>query len=279
VLEAGISATSLSWTLVQPKVAEFTRVVSYDRAGLGRSDAGTPVVSAAVHASTLRSMLRALEIAPPYVLVGHSYGSFVIRAYAARHPEEVAGLVLVDPIDAAEWSNPSPQIEYRLQRGVRFSRLGAILARVGFVRFVLSLLTGRAPGTAGRIARLFGDDAARTLGGLLDEVRKLPQDTWPVVMACWCQPKCFHALAAHLAGLPASAREVAASPLGDIPTTIVSAALGWASQSGGHVHLAGLSTRSRLLVAEHSGHWVQADEPEVIVEAIRDLVDAARPDR
>ncbi len=93
VLEAGIAATSLSWALVQPRVAEFTRVCSYDRAGLGRSDSGTTPASAKAHAATLDAMLRASNIPPPYVLAGHSYGSFVIRAYAQQHPDRVAGAV------------------------------------------------------------------------------------------------------------------------------------------------------------------------------------------
>src|SRR5437762_1234249 len=66
VLESGIAASSLSWTLVQPQVAEFTRVCSYDRAGLGWSDAAGPTVTAAGNADALATMLRALAIPPPY---------------------------------------------------------------------------------------------------------------------------------------------------------------------------------------------------------------------
>jgi pimeloyl-ACP methyl ester carboxylesterase len=120
---------------------------------------------------------------------------------------------------------------------------------------------------------MFGQDAAATLGGLLDEVRKLPVDTWPVVRACWCQPKCFHAMAAHLSGLPTSANEVAATSLADVPVTVVSAARGWTSHSGQHERLASRFARGRLVVAEDSGHWVMADAPDVIVAAIRELVE------
>src|SRR4051812_31993730 len=76
VLEAGISATSLSWSMVQPAIAEFTRVCSYDRAGLGRSDAGRGAISATSNADTLRALLHGVDVPPPYVLVGHSYGTF-----------------------------------------------------------------------------------------------------------------------------------------------------------------------------------------------------------
>src|SRR5438552_3557810 len=71
VLESGIAASSLSWTLVQPRVAEFARVCSYDRAGLGWSDAAGLPVTAATNAAALHAMLQALHIPPPYVLAGH----------------------------------------------------------------------------------------------------------------------------------------------------------------------------------------------------------------
>jgi len=272
VLEAGISATSLSWSLVQPHVAEFTQVCSYDRAGLGRSDAGPGAISARANATHLHSLLRAAGIPPPYVLVGHSYGTFVIRAFAHDYPDEVAGLVFVDPIDARPWLDPSPELRRRLQGGVFLSRVGAMLARIGFVRTVLKLLTGGAPGAAGAVAKLFGPTAARTLDGLVGEVQKLPSETWPIVQACWSTPKCFRAMADHLAGLPLSAREVGSQSLGSIPTTVISGAHGWAVRSGDHAALAALSTRGRVIVAEHSGHWVQLDEPMVVVDAIRDLM-------
>ena len=272
VLEAGISATSLSWSLVQPRVAEFTRVCSYDRAGLGRSDPATEAVSAMANAKRLRAMLHAARIAPPYVLVGHSYGTFVIRAFAHDHPDEVAGLVMVDPIDAAEWADPSMELRRRLRGGIFLSRVGAALATVGFVRLMLASLTGGAPGAAGLAARLFGSAAARTLDGLVGEVQKLPPDTWPIVQACWSQPKCFRAMADHFAGLPASAREVGHRSLGHIPTIVISGARGWAAHSGNHERLADLSTRGQVIVARHSGHWVQLDEPLVVVDAIRRIL-------
>src|SRR5688572_81359 len=103
VLEAGIAASSLSWSHVQPRVAAFARTYSYDRAGLAWSDACSKPVTAASCADDLHALLTAAKIEGPCVLVGHSYGAFVLHVYASRHPENVSGLVLVDPIYPEEW--------------------------------------------------------------------------------------------------------------------------------------------------------------------------------
>ena len=69
-----------------------------------------------VIAAELHALLTAAEVPPPYVLVGHSFGGLTIRAYAASHPEDVAGLVFVDPAHPEEWQQPSAGDRERLQR-------------------------------------------------------------------------------------------------------------------------------------------------------------------
>ena len=97
VLEAGGGNTAATWAEVQPEVARFTRVCSYDRAGLGQSDpapAGVRTVQDSV--ADLHALLAAADISGPYVLAGHSLGGLIVRLYASQYPEEVVGLVLVD---------------------------------------------------------------------------------------------------------------------------------------------------------------------------------------
>ena len=113
-----------------------------------------------------------------------------------RHPEAVAGLVLVDP--AMEWLTLTPERAYRLRRARRLSRVGAWLAHVGVARVGLAFLIGGAPAAPRGIARLFGPTVSQTLERLVGEVRKLPPETYPVMQAFWSQPKCFHAMADHL---------------------------------------------------------------------------------
>jgi pimeloyl-ACP methyl ester carboxylesterase len=98
VFESGMGASCLSWTLVQPQVAQFTRAVSYDRAGHGWSDPARERRTAEQIAQELHTLLDAAAVPGPYVLVGHSFGGYVNRAFAHMYRDEVVGMVLVDSI-------------------------------------------------------------------------------------------------------------------------------------------------------------------------------------
>jgi pimeloyl-ACP methyl ester carboxylesterase len=97
VLDAGSGETTFSWRKVQPEIAKFTRVCSYDRAGLGFSDGGPVPRDANAAVTDLHALLRRAGLEPPYVLVGHSEAGYYEPLYADRYPREVAGMVLVDP--------------------------------------------------------------------------------------------------------------------------------------------------------------------------------------
>jgi pimeloyl-ACP methyl ester carboxylesterase len=132
VLEAGLASMSANWAWVRDDLARDGRVVTYDRAGLGWSDAGTRRVDAATSAAELHDLLGAAGIGPPYVLAGHSYGGLVVRMFADRYPDEVAGLVLVDASHPDQWASIPAS---RGGRTVAASnRLMALLARVGLLR-------------------------------------------------------------------------------------------------------------------------------------------------
>jgi pimeloyl-ACP methyl ester carboxylesterase len=212
---------------------------------------------------------------PPYILVGHSFGAWLVSGYASRHPDKVAGLVLLDP--PSEWHEITRDQAYLLWGGIQLSRIGGLLARLGVVRACLSLLTGGAPGIPRNFVRIFGPTAARTLERLVGEVRKLPPDVHPVVQSLWCQPKCFRAMADHLAALEETAAAVAAlRALPDAPLVIISSGTQPADVIAKHRTLADRSSRGRHIVATGSGHWIQFDEPELVVNVIRELVEATR---
>lgn len=97
ILDAGAQSASFQWGWVQPRIAEFARVVAYDRPGTGWSDAPPEPMSARDLADDLREALEAVGAEGPYVVVGHSMGSLTARAFAGSYPEEVGGAVLVDP--------------------------------------------------------------------------------------------------------------------------------------------------------------------------------------
>ena len=209
------------------------------------------------------------------MLVGHSFGSFVVCAYARRHPQQVAGLVLVDP--ALEWLSPTPQRVRMLWGARQLSRVGAWLAHIGVVRASLALLTGGAPGAPRLFVKLFGATAARTLERLVGEVRKLPSEVHPVVQALWCQPKCFRAMADHLLALERDGASIAAiMPPHEIPVVVISSGNQPPEQLDAQRTLAAASAAGRHVVAARSAHWVQFDEPELIVAVVKELVESQR---
>ena len=209
------------------------------------------------------------------VLVGHSFGALLVCAYASAHPAAVAGLVLLDP--PSEWHHMTPQQARLLRGGIQLSRVGGLLARFGIVRACLSFLTGGAPAVPRNVVRLFGPTAARTLERLVGEVRKLPPDVHPVVQALWCQPKCFQAMASHLAALDETAAAAGrVRSLGDIPLVIVSSGDQLPETIEKHRALARLSSQGGHVTAPGTGHWIQFDDPGLVVAAVRDVVERVR---
>jgi pimeloyl-ACP methyl ester carboxylesterase len=240
VLEAGMGQTLETWRLVQPEVARWTRVVSYDRAGLGASDPAPVTRTCADLAADLRALLPRLDVHPPVVLVGHSLGGLVVRLYAHRHPEDVAGVVLVDA--------PNPAYPAR----------------------ALALLPPGSPGECAEVAE------SRALFRAIAEGTDAPDGAEAIVWS-------------------ASLRQaLAAASLGDTPLVVVSGdrpapfdpdfPLELAARISALVRscqreLVGLSTRGAHVVSPLGGHMVHLDQPELVVEAVRSLLDAARTER
>ncbi len=277
ILEAGIAGSSLGWALVQPKIAEFTRVCSYDRAGLGWSDAGIIPPSVPHMIAELDALLSYAGVPPPYVLVGHSFGGLLVRAYAHHKPEAVAGLVLLDPVSLAFWADCSDREKMRLKLGARLSRRGAALARLGVVRLALTALLGGGRAFPKVMARASAGKGRRTLDRLVGEIQKLPREVWPLIASHWSNPKCFLAMAAYLESLPANARAALTMPVpSHIPIVILSAANSTKAELEERDRWAREGKCSRHVRLERSGHWVQLEQPETVVEAVRQLVNSTR---
>lgn len=273
VLEAGIAASSLSWSYVQPLVAKFTRVASYDRPGLGWSEYCKRPRTLEQMSAELFALLAQAGIPPPYVLVGHSFGGLLIRYFAHAKPRDVQGLVLVDPVSIETWAGCSDIDRRRLARGVKLSRRGATLAHLGIVRLALAAASAGKRRLTAVLAGASAGRATSTLGRLVGEVRKLPSEVLPAVRSHWSRPSSFHAMADYLACLPACASSAAvlAVPL-EIPAIILSAAS--ATQAELRERDAWLAgrPRSRHIQIENTGHWLHLERPDLVAEAIRELI-------
>ncbi len=273
IFESGISASCLNWTGVRTEVSEFSRACAYDRAGLGWSErASTPRVTTQI-VEELRALLAEAKIPSPFVLVGHSFGGLLVEAYAIRYPDEVAGLILVDPLPVTEWLHPPAPHSRTIARGVRLARRGALLARIGVVRLALRLLLAGARRIPQTIANVSSGSGETLISRLVGEVRKMPRETWPILQAHWSQPKGFEAMADYLEALPESSAQAAAlGPLPRIPITILSASHSTSEQLAARDEMARRSPAGRHLLAAHSGHWIHLDQPELVIQSIREML-------
>jgi pimeloyl-ACP methyl ester carboxylesterase len=268
ILEAGISATSLNWRHIQHAVSGFTRAVAYDRGGLGWSDPCLTPRTPSDIARELRTLLRAAAIEPPYVLVGHSFGALVVRRYALLYPEEVAGLVL------GEWAPLSPRQRRTLSIGLRLCRRGAMLAHIGLVRLAVASFRAGSRLLPATLDKTVGVRGTSVMNRLIGEIAKMPREVWPIVTAHWSDPKSFHGIAAHLEALPAAAGEMLdAPPLQAMPVTVLTAGRnGPVSEDS----IRAVSGDARHIVAHDSGHWIHLDQPALVIDAVRQVVDQVR---
>jgi pimeloyl-ACP methyl ester carboxylesterase len=245
VIVAGAGDWSTTWGgTVQPEVAKTTRVCTYDRPGLGWSEASPLSSDAAQFAKELHTLLQNANVPGPYVMVGHSLGGFVVRIFAHDYASEVAGVVLIDsmnPKQVTQSLSSSIAQQYSLQ---------ALLARFGIARLLVKL-----PSIAP--SRPAGEEAYYPL---------------------YIRPGSLQASAKEYRGLPASAEEAAAvKTFGDLPLIVLTAKLndnpGWPEWQ---TELLQLSSNSQHLFAENSGHNVQVDEPDAAVAAILKMVELVR---
>ena len=262
VLAAGFAGVTLDWALVQPRIAKFARVVSFDHAGLGFSDPGPSPRNSEAIVSDLRAALAAVQIGPPYVLVGHSAGGVHMRRFAANHPVEVAGLVLLDSVT------------------------DDVIQRVGDLNLPQQRVIWR---------RLQAMSEAKTLTPDTAEYREhvdfshpgLPASVNASIRAMRTRPSYYQTLIEESEALcrltETSSPDV---PLASLPLTVLSAgraeqspflqapgqAAAWREMQG---VLASLSSRGAQRELD-SGHNIPIERPHDVKEAVRELVEQAR---
>lgn len=276
IFESGIGATSQNWLRLQREVALQTRTISYDRPGLGWSMPTNSVPTPQILAGGLRSLLTAAQIPGPFIMVGHSFGGLVGRQFAADYPDEVLGLVLVDPMRPEDWPPLNDASEASLARSMKLATAGMLLACFGITRlFMRSTLM-----SSGRLASLLcrvGGEAARTLmDRMLREVGKMPPEAKPAVVANWSRPEFYSTLRAYLRSVPATVTAMHnAAPL-TMPVIVLTPVTATPLTE---TQLQAISSNARQVIAQGSAHWVHLDEPAIVLSAIRDILASIKPDQ
>jgi pimeloyl-ACP methyl ester carboxylesterase len=256
ILDALGNGSSASWGLVQPEIAQSTRVCAYDRAGAGWSERGPTPRDMNQQVRELHALLAGAQVDPPYVLVGHSYGGRISRVYAKTYPRDVAGMVLIDPGRLDDDPRFPPQHHKDRIAERRLITIARWLAPFGVVRLFQ-------PGTdyydlPAQQATASDSFAVTTRYWrlMLDQDRALPQTL-------------------------AQEREV--TSLGSVPLIVISATAPddetrrvWTKING---ELAAQSTNGVHRVVQRATHqslvWKSADA-QVATDSIRQVLDAAR---
>ena len=252
LLEAGLGGTSLEWVKVQPAVAQFTRVCSYDRIGYGWSDPSFEARTAATIVTELRQLMGYGTVAAPYLLVGHSFGGLTMRLFASRYPQQIAGLVLLDPTHEAQF-DPHPLAS---------------------------------PGQKPLIPR---QNKTFVIGNHYQIPAALPAEVRATAQMLALIPSSIRSLYSELRYIRISAMQVRqyGQTLPDVPLTIIahnSAARAKTAKAKRfaknwlnlQLDLATRAPQGRFIMAEHSGHHIHLEQPELVINNVRTIVEQNR---
>lgn len=278
VLEAGLMSTVLSWSNLQHELAKSYRVVSYDRGGLGWSEVGPMPRTADRIVDEFHTLLQRAGVPPPYVLVGHSFGGLTVPLFAARFPDETAGMVLVDPVVPAEWNPPSEHDRKLIRVGAQVCRRAALLSRIGLIRFTAFLLTTRVAKIAGHLIRIISRGAPAESGSVSSPwFAALPANEKAMASIFWVQEKFALTIASQLENFPVSAAQVAGrDAVCDKPVVILSASTAPEHRRKEHAAMANRLPLGNHVMAGRSNHWIMQDEPELVIRAIERVVELSQ---
>jgi pimeloyl-ACP methyl ester carboxylesterase len=249
------------------ELAKLGRVCIYDRAGYGWSDSSPHPRTSAWIVTELDSLLTQAGIEPPYILVGNSFGSYNVRLYAHRFPEKVIGLVLTDGLHETAMLKMSIQ----LQALKLFFISGFLMSIFGSILGIIRVL---------KLCRIFEL--------IKPQLRQFPQDILNRVKRSFCRPKHWLTMSREMLNLEASARQVSiANHFGTMPIVNIKAnslfkpsfwtffmPLERANQLREQMHaeLLRLSADCLQIQARKSGHFVWLDQPDVIFDAVKTIL-------
>jgi len=260
--------------LVQPQVAKITRVCAYDRAGFGWSDLSPKPRTAQNIVEELHILLVKSGITGPYILVGHSMGGMLVRLYAHQYPDEVAGMVLVDSVHEEQSLRFPDTVQKALAQLENKTQQQLGLFKILSATGIIALDPSRVPVQS-----------------------KLPKSTAETHQALLASNDgYFDALSAEIAADEESSAQMRAAhitSLGEIPLIVIShgqpgllpASLNLPPEAVQQfetvwrelqIELANLSPNGKLVIAEQSSHYIQLDQPNLVIDAIQLVLETTR---
>ncbi|WP_442600677.1 alpha/beta fold hydrolase [Paenibacillus sp. KN14-4R] len=248
ILEAGMAGCSIDWCFVQPEISKNATVLSYDRAGFGWSPNSLEIPTCENYVDDLRLLLSKLNLKPPYVLVGHSYGGLMMRLFASKYPDEVSGLILVDSAHENRYllDRMSEERKLQIHKASRQIKKGYLLAPLGIPR-MMKLFVG---------------------------TKKLPTRELNIVKALGYQAKSFKAAYLEYMNSFESGKQLqsAGSLPREMPVTVLSAGKQNEEWKKDQDFLAQLTNRTKQIHVD-SWHAIQIHEPEIVIKSIQDMLE------
>jgi pimeloyl-ACP methyl ester carboxylesterase len=285
ILDAGTGGGTVSWQEVQGRIAQTTMVCSYDRAGYGFSDAATRASDAINAVDDLHRLIERAKLPVPVVLVGHSNGGIYASLYARTYPGDVAGMVLVDPGYAGQ--------QHFERYGLPPGKAAELIAANG--RYVADARACLAKARSGELR-----ERLNTGSSCLDNANKADSVLHAALSQQKAQPKYYETNVSEfentfgaVSGENVNDREASfeANQFGAMPLIVLTAArhpapvsdfsdeeqaLYYAAWKHAHDVIAALSTDGKNVVVENSSHFIQRDQPAVLVSYVNDVVAKVR---
>ena len=269
VMDYGLGGLSLVWSLVQPEVAKFTRVCTYDRAGYAWSASSPKTRTSQQMVKELHTLLNHAQIEGPYVLVGHSLGGLNVRLFASQYPEEVVGMVLVDAVPANVYSRLASEWKNQMAGTQGMFYTLSMISRLGLLRLLVQIR---------------GTEAAPDF-----VVKKLPSEVQPIMLAKFL-PKTFNTAIAENQLMESSAQQVSNQELRkELPLVVLSHGVNMFSELSDEqaeraeqiwqelqAEMATLSSNGTLTIAKKSGHNIHIDQPQLVIDAICQVIGLVR---
>lgn len=238
LLESGSGTPSsyADWRYIQPELAKFTRVISYDRAGYGWSEEANNTRSSQQIVNDLHTLLSKSGESGPYILVGHSFGGLNVQLFAHQYPEQVVGVVLLDSSIVGVSPDVSPS-ELNMTKFLRQSGLMRVMGGLGALPVPKAVISDSV--SEHFLYKRFYN------GDQISEIKQMGSGDFPQIS------------------------------LGNIPVTILSARVeekeysNWQEQQDDYLRL---STNSKRFIVENSSHFIHHDQPELVIKAIKEML-------